>query len=302
MVRDRTLETVTLPTAPRIVMLTAGYANSRRLADALHRSAIPFEIVTMSSPLPRFPKTKSVQSLAKYSVRLLERHVKSLRLLRQIALRREQPYPFEPTYAGYCNGKKLIRILKERNPDYIIMIGGGVLSAETIQCARIGVLNAHPGLLPWARGVDVIAASLLADVALGVTLHYIDEGIDTGPVIRRCLLPVGEERSLAELSRVGELLSAAMLHRAARQIMSGEPLIGTAQSERFRLYRDLPPDEKERAQNLAAQGRAKTLFQEWKTRDSSIEDGKSLLDEFLHGLRTRTTKNSSSLAGRLISA
>lgn len=263
-------------------MLTAGFENSRRLAHAMHKSAIPFEIVTMCAPMPRVPRTNDIVSLAKYSYQVVGRYVKSFRLLRDVAYRRAQPYPFPTTYAGFCNGKKLIRILREKDPDYIVMIGGGVLSAETIRCARIGVLNAHPGLLPWVRGVDVIATALLADVALGVTLHYLDEGIDTGPVIARYFLPIGEERSLAEHGRTGELLSAAVLHCAARQLANGASLTAVPQSERFQLYRKMPAQERARAEALVEQGRPKALYHEWKTRESTIQEGKPLLEEFLH--------------------
>ena len=91
------------------------------------------------------------------------------------------------------------------------MMRGAILTAERIQCAKRGVLNAHPGLLPLSRGVVVIPASILS----GVTLHFIDEGIDTGDVIGRYYAPVKGERSAKELCEVCDFLCVAAMHRAA---------------------------------------------------------------------------------------
>jgi methionyl-tRNA formyltransferase len=54
---------------------------------------------------------------------------------------------------------------------------------------RLGVLNVHLGLLPEVRGMSSPEWSLLIHVPVGVTIHYIDAGIDTGPILQRCEFP-----------------------------------------------------------------------------------------------------------------
>ena len=54
---------------------------------------------------------------------------------------------------------------------------------------RLGILNVHLGLLPEVRGMSSPEWSLLQGVPLGITFHYMDAGIDTGPVLRRYEFP-----------------------------------------------------------------------------------------------------------------
>jgi methionyl-tRNA formyltransferase len=57
----------------------------------------------------------------------------------------------------------------------------------------------HLGLLPEIRGMSSPEWSLLNDVPVGVTIHYIDSGIDTGPVLQRAEFPNVQWDSLPDL-------------------------------------------------------------------------------------------------------
>jgi methionyl-tRNA formyltransferase len=63
------------------------------------------------------------------------------------------------------------------------------LRRPLLEVPRRGVLNAHLGSLPEIRGMNSPEWSLLVDIPVGVTIHYIDEGIDTGPVLQSSELP-----------------------------------------------------------------------------------------------------------------
>jgi len=61
------------------------------------------------------------------------------------------------------------------------------------------VVNVHPSLLPQFPGTHAIEDALSADIDVtGVTVHYVDEGIDTGPVIAQEVVPVEPRATLAE--------------------------------------------------------------------------------------------------------
>ncbi len=61
------------------------------------------------------------------------------------------------------------------------------------------IVNVHPSLLPEFPGVGAIDAALAAGVeTTGVTVHLVDEGLDTGPVLRQEPVPVEPRESLAE--------------------------------------------------------------------------------------------------------
>jgi folate-dependent phosphoribosylglycinamide formyltransferase PurN len=74
-------------------------------------------------------------------------------------------------------------ILKNINPDIIIISNSGIVKEHIIECAKIGALNAHYGLLPQIRGMNAIEWSILLNKKTGVSIHYVDKGIDTGDIL-----------------------------------------------------------------------------------------------------------------------
>jgi hypothetical protein len=75
--------------------------------------------------------------------------------------------------------------LKKWSADLAIFTGGNILREETLKAFRIGVLNSHLALLPEVRGMSSPEWSLLCGVPLGITIHLMDSGIDTGPIVLR---------------------------------------------------------------------------------------------------------------------
>ena len=63
-----------------------------------------------------------------------------------------------------------------------------------------GIINCHAGLLPFYRGRNVLNWALINDEKeFGITVHYIDEGIDTGDIIRQQKLPISDRDNYATL-------------------------------------------------------------------------------------------------------
>lgn len=108
-----------------------------------------------------------------------------LRSVRQVAAL----YAFQVATCRDQNAAKAIAQLREWAPDLIIFTGGNILRKDLLQVPRLGVLNVHLGLLPEVRGMSSPEWSLLQNLPVGVTIHYIDSGIDTGPILRKYELP-----------------------------------------------------------------------------------------------------------------
>lgn len=84
--------------------------------------------------------------------------------------------------------------------DYAINGGvGAILRAPVLSQPRIGFLNAHPGLLPEYRGVDPVCWSLHRGDPQGATVHFMDEGIDTGPILLRRAMGPASARDIVTL-------------------------------------------------------------------------------------------------------
>jgi len=83
--------------------------------------------------------------------------------------------------------------------DYYLITGAGILSPEAVRGRRI--VNAHPGIIPSARGLDAFKWSIHDQIELGVTLHFIDEEVDRGDLISIVRTPVYRTDSIANLAR-----------------------------------------------------------------------------------------------------
>jgi phosphoribosylglycinamide formyltransferase 1 len=84
------------------------------------------------------------------------------------------------------------------------------------------VINVHPSLLPAFPGIGAIAQALAYGVKVtGVTVHFVDEGVDTGPIIFQRALEVGESTDPDELHDRLRPLEHALLPAAVRHLAAG---------------------------------------------------------------------------------
>ena len=68
-----------------------------------------------------------------------------------------------------------------------------------MQAVKLGVLNAHSGPLPFFRGMNSLEWTLLHGVCPEVTVHMIDTGIDTGPILYRIPIEISEGDTIQSL-------------------------------------------------------------------------------------------------------
>ncbi len=112
------------------------------------------------------------------------------RSLRNVARKRD----IAMTVVGDHNDAKSLATLARAQPDVIIFTGGGLIREHVLRIPRLGVLNCHMGLLPAYRGMDVVEWPVAEDKLLrpdiGLSLHFMDEGVDTGPILLQYRLPL----------------------------------------------------------------------------------------------------------------
>lgn len=110
--------------------------------------------------------------------------------------------------------------LEERSVDLVVLAGYmQLLSAPFVERFRDRVINVHPALLPTFPGLDAIGQALEAEVAVtGVSVHYVDEGIDSGPVLvqRQVEIPAGRNRE--ELEAAIHAVEHELLPQAVRTL------------------------------------------------------------------------------------
>ncbi len=105
------------------------------------------------------------------------------RSLKQIANLHDIPY----LVVDDLNHPKSVEMLKEASPQVIAFTGGGLLRKDLLAVPEIGILNCHTGILPQYRGMDVVewtaAEGNIEKVGFGATLHLMDRGVDSGPIL-----------------------------------------------------------------------------------------------------------------------
>jgi phosphoribosylglycinamide formyltransferase-1 len=89
---------------------------------------------------------------------------------------------------------KVVETLKEHAVDYVVLAGFMRLVTPTLLDAfPMRVVNVHPALLPAFPGVNAQARALEYGVRVtGCTVHFVDTGTDTGPIIAQAIVPVLE--------------------------------------------------------------------------------------------------------------
>ena len=96
-------------------------------------------------------------------------------------------YPNKEAYE-----KDILKVLNDKNVDLIVLSGymrfiGKVL----LEAYPKAIINLHPAYLPEFPGAHSIQDAFEAGVSqTGVTVHYVDEGVDTGPIIRQERVPI----------------------------------------------------------------------------------------------------------------
>ena len=253
----------------RIAVLTNAGAYGMRVLLALNARGVRPEVIVLPTTMALRDCLEGATPVA----RILRSPLAPARCLRRRARFALEQRPALSSYGlrvegtGALNSRAMVRLLRRVEPDLLVLAGVGIVSPHVIESARRGVLNAHPALLPWARGNGVVGHSLEQGVPLGATCHYVDRTIDTGPLIERRLLPIGEDEAcnLRELSERADQLRADILAEVvARAIETGQIPEATAQTQRFPLYR-WPCDKPQwlAHHKLARSARPRELFEAW---------------------------------------
>ncbi|MCD6551482.1 phosphoribosylglycinamide formyltransferase [Thermotoga sp.] len=97
--------------------------------------------------------------------------------------------------------KSLNKKLEELEPDLIVLAGFmRILPAEIVKRWRWKIVNIHPSLLPAFPGTHAIEKAYEYGVKVtGITIHFVDEGVDTGPIIFQKALEIRKDWSLEKL-------------------------------------------------------------------------------------------------------
>lgn len=121
--------------------------------------------------------------------------------------------------------KDILTELQKRDIEFIALAGYMRLIGPTLLQAYTGkIVNIHPSLLPSFPGKDAIGQAYSAGVKVtGVTIHHVDAGMDTGPIIAQEAVTVDEEDTKDTLTKKIQAVEHRLYPSTLRQLFNSMP-------------------------------------------------------------------------------
>ena len=122
------------------------------------------------------------------------------------------------------NSKDFISKIKNYTADlFVSMSFNQIFGSEIINVPPLKIINCHAGKLPFYRGRNVLNWVLINDEKeFGITVHYVDEGIDTGDIILQECFKITDEDDYNTLLIKSYRECAEILYKAIKQIQNRE--------------------------------------------------------------------------------
>lgn len=165
---------------PIAILLSGRGSNFLALHAAIARGEIPAEIVLVVGNVAGAAGLAKARELGVPAVAI--------------------PHQGEPNRQAH--EEKVIAALKQSGAEWICLAGYmRLLSPALVGAFRQRILNIHPSLLPAFPGLDAQEAALAHGVKVaGCTVHLVDEGLDSGPIVVQRAVPVLDGDTAATLS------------------------------------------------------------------------------------------------------
>jgi folate-dependent phosphoribosylglycinamide formyltransferase PurN len=122
---------------------------------------------------------------------------------------------------GSLSDPRFEAALRRAAPDLVVLAGADIVPSALLAVPSLGTINPHYALLPRYRGMNVAEWSIYHDDSVGVSVHFVDPGIDTGDIVLRAELTVEHGDTLDRIRRKQQELSARLLFDAATAIQAG---------------------------------------------------------------------------------
>jgi folate-dependent phosphoribosylglycinamide formyltransferase PurN len=199
--------------------------------------------------LRRIADPKRLWHEAKRDGARLVRKIRDKLLLRRLKFRRESTASREtinsflarnniqlrsvPAYCSrndivyrYCadfNDPTFVEWVKASGADLIVFTGGGLIRRPLLDILPLGVVNCHMGILPKYRGMDLPEWAVLVGESsqIGCTVHLMDEGVDTGPVLALSHVPIEGAKTIREVRDRIEFRMCTFIVDIVGQYLSG---------------------------------------------------------------------------------
>ena len=162
------------------ILISGRGSNMEAIIRAVEERRIPGVVAVVISNVPEAPGLKVAQ----------EHGIETLALEQRSSGKSEE------------HDRRIVAALEERRVDLICLAGYmKILSPVLLNAYGGRILNIHPSLLPAFPGLDVQRKALEHGVRYtGATVHFVDAGVDTGPIVLQAVVPVESDDTPATLA------------------------------------------------------------------------------------------------------
>ncbi len=186
----------------RIVVLASGSGtNLQAILDRLHRGEEEIEIVGVGSDMP---DATALERARKAGV--------------ETAV-----FPVAEYENREARDAALGDWIEKRGADLVVLAGYmQLLSPEFVERFRNRAINVHPALLPSFPGIDAVQQAIdHGSKVTGVTVHFVDEGVDSGPIIMQRPVEIPSSRDWDETEELIHATEHELLPETIRLIAAG---------------------------------------------------------------------------------
>jgi len=119
------------------------------------------------------------------------------------------------------NSLECQQILYQEKIDILLLATDAIIKDKILKIPRLATLNAHPAWIPRFRGLGSGCFQLASGKLPAVSVHQVDEGVDTGAVILREYLEVDSKRGLSFIEEQVSLLQYRLMSKAIKMFEKG---------------------------------------------------------------------------------
>ena len=147
------------------------------------------------------------------------------------------------------NQPELLNFISCFEPDLIFISDVGIIKGDFLKTAKLGILNIHPGYLPKYRGLKGTYWQLYNMDPVGTTVHFIDDGIDTGPILKRGAIDIDSFYDLKKVIYEVQRLGVKLIYETLLDFVNDrvEEIIQTKEEGSYWNINDLTPEIKKKA-------------------------------------------------------
>jgi methionyl-tRNA formyltransferase len=140
---------------------------------------------------------------------------------------------------GKFNSIACTALMKSLDIDLLTIASAPILKEEVFKNAKVGCLNAHPGWLPKYRGLGANAYCILNGEKPGVSIHFLDDGIDSGMIIAREKIKIRPRDSIAKINDRAMIRGAELMADVIHQFQEGNLELPEIDEPQGKLYRSM---------------------------------------------------------------